>query len=394
MQGINFHLHLYGRSVEQMNLKLLYLVLVLYSVNIGILVTTIPLYSQSLGADEVTVGLIVSAYAIAYVAASPLWGKASDILGRKLTLGIGMLGLSIVVPLFSIATDPNQLVAIRLFHGLADASFWVVPTLIITDLSTPLERGTALGKIGTFQGMGFIVGPFLGGLLTEQLDYTSVFYLCSAFGLSTALLVLFALQERPKAHDKRDNGIANAQPRFEGIPKKSFATANFHTVLSAIFFGVIVSQFVLHANEVLGQEYLVGFVLTSYYVVETFVQPLAGRLSDTIGRHNTILLSFIACTLGFLVLMFSSSLASFIIATVVIGGGVGGLYVSLTAFLMDVASHSQRGLIAGIQNLTWGFGYFLGPTIGGVAATYSFSAVYMLCIVVSLLGAASTLLYK
>jgi len=60
---------------------------------------------------------------------------------------------------------------------------------------------------------------------------------------------------------------------------------------------------------------------------------------------------------------------------------------------MDVALTSQRGLIAGTQNIAWGIGYFLGPTIGGVAAAYSFSAAYMLCIIASLIGGASTLLY-
>ena len=77
----------------------------------------------------------------------------------------------------------------------------------------------------------------------------------------------------------------------------------------------------------------------------------------------------------------------------VIGGSIGGLYVSLTAFLMDVSSSSQRGLIAGMQNIAWGIGYFLGPIIGGVVAAYSFSAAYMLCIIVSVIGVASTLLY-
>lgn len=375
-----------------MNLKFLYLVLVIYSVSVGILVTIIPLYSNNLGANELTVGFVVSAYAIAYVAASPLWGKASDLLGRKLALGIGMLGCSIVVPLFAVARDPSQIVVIRLLHGFTDASFWVVPTTIVADLHIPLERGIALGKIGVFQGIGFIVGPLLGGLLSQQLNYLSVFYVCSGLTFSMALLVLFGLQETSKVHTKRNQSTEKPQPKFR-VAKKYFTRAYFHTGLSAIFFGVIVSQFVLHTGEILGREYLVGFLLTNYYIVETFIQPLAGRLSDTIGRNNTTLIAFISCALGFLILIFSSSLASFLIAIMVIGGSIGGLYVSLTALLMDVALNSQRGLIAGTQNIAWGIGYFLGPTIGGVAAAYSFSAAYMLCVVASLIGGASTLLY-
>jgi len=382
-----------------MNLKLLYSVLVIYSVNVGIIVTVIPLYSNSLGADEVAVGLVVSAYAVAYVAASPLWGKASDLLGRKLALGIGMLGCSFVVPFFSLATDPSQLMAIRLFHGLADASFWIVPTIIITDLSLPLERGTALGRVGTFQGVGFIIGPFLGGLLVEQIDYVRVFYICSALAFSTALLVILGLRERShnvgdECSSKIDDAHTQIDPESRARRRKRFAIGYLHTVLSAIFFGVIVSQFVLHANEILGQEYLVGLLLTSYYVVETFIQAPAGRLSDIIGRPSLILLAFAMCTLGFFILIFTSSFALFLIAIVVIGGGIGGLYVSLTALLMNVASRAERGLTAGMQNLAWGIGYFLGPAIGGVAAAYSFGALYMFCVVASVIGGALTLLQR
>ncbi len=396
--GINLLLCVDGKSVT-MDLKLLYSVLVIYSVNVGIIVTVIPLYSSSLGADEVAVGLVVSAYAVAYVAASPLWGKASDLLGRKWALGIGMLGCSFVVPFFSFATDPGQLMAIRLFHGLADASFWIIPTIIITDLSLPRERGTALGRVGTFQGVGFIIGPFLGGLLIEQFGYVRVFYICSALAFSTALLVSLGLRERP--HNMRDESsskIDDVQMQIDlksrAGRRRSFAIGYLHTVLSAIFFGVIVSQFVLHANEILGQAYLVGLLLTSYYVVETFIQAPAGRLSDIIGRPGLILLAFVVCALGFLMLIFASSFVFFLIAIVVIGGGIGGLYVALTALLMDVASRSERGLVAGMQNLAWGIGYFLGPAIGGVAAVYSSDAVYMLCVIASVIGGTLTLLQR
>ncbi len=361
--------------------------------SIGILGVTIPLYSDSLGADRMAIGFIVSAYAVAYVAASPLWGKASDRLGRKLALGIGMLMSSMIVPLFTFVSDPKLIVVIQLLQGSAGASFWIVPTALIADVYASRRMGEALGKIAMFQGVGFIVGPLLGGFLVEQLNYPGVFYICSAFAFSTALLVFFRLQEKPRVLNRGVKSSSKMGLKFGVRARRSLAIGYVYTIFSSVFFGVIESQFIVHAGEILGKEYLVGFLLASYFMAETFTQPLAGRLSDIIGRHRTILLAFIMSALGFLTLVFPPSFVSLLIAVVAVGGGVGTLYVAPTALLMDVASPSRRGVISGFQNIAWGVGYFLGPMLGGVAAIYSVSGPYILCIVASAMGCTLSLVH-
>jgi MFS family permease len=106
-----------------MRLKLLSSLLLMYSMNLGILIFIIPLYSKDLGADKMTVGFITSAYAIAYTVSSPLWGKASDILGRKLALSLGMLGYSVAVLLLAFVSDPGQIIIVRLLGVLLTPLF-------------------------------------------------------------------------------------------------------------------------------------------------------------------------------------------------------------------------------------------------------------------------------
>lgn len=377
---------------REVDLKLLCSVLLIYALSVGILGVVIPLYSYSLGADRLVIGFILAAYAIAYVTVSPLWGKVSDHLGRKLSLGIGMLGSSIVFPLYTFVSDPELLVVIALLQGFAGASFWIVPTALIADLYSSQEMGQVFGKVGMFQGVGFIVGPLLGGFLIEQLNYHSVFYICSVLAFSTALLVFFLLQEKPKVLTAAVKSSSKMRLKLGAATKKSLVIGYVATAFSSIFLGVIESQFVVHASEILGKEYLVGVLLTSYYIAETFMQPLAGRLSDMIGRHRTILLAFIISAVGFLTLIFPPSFVSLLIAAMAVGGSVGILYIAPTALLMDVASSSQRGLIAGFQNIAWGVGFFLGPMLGGVAAIYSVSAPYILCIIVSAIGCTLSLI--
>jgi MFS family permease len=377
-------------------MKLLSLLLLMYSVNLGVIITLTPLYSESLGADEMFVGLIVSAYAIAYVVSAPVWGKASDLLGRKLALSLGMLGYSIAVFLFAFAKDPSQILVIRMLGGLTDSSFWTVPTALIADMYAPKERGMALGKIGTVQLAGLIVGPFLGGILKAGFNnYSSIFYICSAVIFSTALLVFFGVKEDPKVSSKEEKNHPETWLEFRDTAKKSFATTYVNMAFTAIAFGVLVSQFIVHANEILGpgKEYLVGLLLTSYYIAEAFIQPPAGKLSDIIGPYRTTLSAYITCALGFFILTLASSPVFLLIAVVIVGLGVGTLYVTLTVSLMDMAPSSQRGLVSGFQNIAWGVGYFVGPMVGGIVATYSVNAPYMFCAIAAVVGGVLTSLY-
>jgi len=379
-----------------MDLKLLSLLLLMYSVNLGVIITIVPLYSESLGADKMFVGLTVSAYAIAYTLSAPLWGKASDLLGRRLALSLGMLGYSISVFLFAFASDPGQILVIRLLSGFTDSSFWTVPAALIADMYIPQGRGAALGKIGTVQSAGLIIGPFLGGILLSGLNYSSVFYICSALIFSTAILVFFGIEEKSKVSSKEVESYPENWLKFKDIAKKSFAIVYVNVAFSAIAFGVVVSQLIVHASEMLGpgKEYLLGLPLTSYCIAQTFIQPPAGKLSDIIGRYRATLLAYIICALGFSILTFAQSLLLLLIAVVIAGLGVGALHVTLTASIMDMAPSPQRGLVSGFQNIAWGAGYFVGPMVGGIVAIYSVGAPYIFCAIAAVVGGVLTLYMK
>jgi len=375
-------------------MKLLLLSLLVYSASLGVILYVIPLYSVSLGADKMFVGLITAAYAIAYTVSAPLWGKASDHVGRKLALTLGMLGYSLVTFLFAFTSDPAQVLVIRLLEGLTDSSFWTVPPALIADMYVPQDRGIALGKIGTAQLAGLIAGPLLGGILIKGINYSIIFYICSVIILLTVLLVFFSVQEK-KASSLETESSSETGPEIRGKTKKGFTVTYVNMGFSAIAFGVLVSQFVVHANEMLGpgKEDIGGLFLTSYYVAEAFIQPPAGKLSDIIGPYRATQLAYVMCTLGFFVLTFAPSPVFLLIAVIIAGLGIGMLYVTLTVSLMDMAPPSKRGLVSGVQNIAWGVGYFVGPMVGGIVATYSVGAPYVFCAIASVLGGVLTSLY-
>lgn len=370
-----------------MNLTLFCLVLFMYSANVGMLMTIIPLYSIAvIGADEIFVGFIISAYAPSFVLASPLWGTASDRFGRKRMLIFGMLVYSAIVFMFSLAGSPLQMVVIRLIEGFVDASFWTVPFALVADFCVPERMGEAMGKIGAFQSAGLIAGP-LSSFFIGQFDYSSVFYTSSALAILAALVVLLGFPEKPKIPAKAED-TSKAWSNFKKMAKKNLIVACANYAFSAAFFGVSASQFVVHASSILGIEraYLVRLLLTIYLIVEAVVQFPSGKLSDIMGRRHTTILGFVASALGFSILSFAYSLEYLLIGIVMVGVGVGTLYAALVSLLMDMTSSSKRGLAAGLLNIAWGVGYFVGPFVGGIVSTYSFSAPYLFCIIMAAVG--------
>ena len=380
-----------------MGLKLLSSVMLLYSMNIGILITIIPLFSQELGADNMTIGFIASVYAAAYILGALFWGRGSDILGRKLALGLGMLGYSITIFLFTFVNDPSQIFAVRFLGGLADVSFWTVPTALIADMYAPEEMGAALGKIGTATAIGFIIGSVLVDILVEivkVVDYRGLFNICSAFIFLIALLTLFGIQEKTKtrALSRKTDSFSKVLHKYGKLMKKSFVVMYVNIAFFSMLFGVIVSQFIVYAKDILGPgEAFVGLLIGSYYASEAIIQIPAGKLSDAFGRYRIAVLGFIICAFGFFALTFATSLILLLIPISIIGGGIGVLYVTVPAAIMDVAPISQRGLISGFQNIAWGIGYFVGPALGGIVVSYYIGAPYLLCMVISMLGGALTL---
>ncbi|MEM1540137.1 MAG: MFS transporter [Candidatus Bathyarchaeia archaeon] len=374
-----------------MSFKLLYLGLMINSIGIGMLVFVLPLYINYLKFDSIILGIIISSEAVAYIVASPIWGRISDTLGRKLALVSGMSGYALVVLLFSFANNPLQMLSLRLLQGFTDASYWTVPAALAVDMCKSDETGKTLGNMGTFQGIGLIAGPLIGGVVTREFNYPILFCLCSALTFFSVFIIIFGVRVK-KIPSRGIKVSSKFWPNFDVKAKKSFGVAYLGSLISSIFFGIVISNFIVHASEILVSTLLAGVLLCSYFVAESFIQPLAGRLCDIIGKRPAIFLAFITCGLGFFILIFSSSFVYFLIAITVIGAGVGQLYITSIIALMDLAPTTARGLVSGLQNFAWGLGYFIGPIIGGILALHSFEAPYVFCTFAAVFGSMLTIL--
>jgi EmrB/QacA subfamily drug resistance transporter len=157
--------------------------------------TALPTIVSDLGGLE-HLSWVVTAYLLAATAATPLWGKLGDQYGRKrlfqTAIGIFLVGSA----LCGVAQSMPELIAFRAVQGLGGGGLMVLSMAIVGDLVSPRERGRYQGLFGAVFGATSVLGPLLGGVFTEHLNWRWVFYINLPVGV-VALAVIAAVLHIP-----------------------------------------------------------------------------------------------------------------------------------------------------------------------------------------------------
>lgn len=140
---------------------------------------------------------VVTAFALTSGIATPLFGKLSDMYGRR-TLYLAAIVLFLIgSALCGVAQSMGQLIAFRAFQGIGAGGLMVLTLTIVADVSTPRERARFQGLFGAVFGIASIAGPLVGGFLTQHISWRWIFYINLPLG-ALALAVAFTVLKLPK----------------------------------------------------------------------------------------------------------------------------------------------------------------------------------------------------
>jgi EmrB/QacA subfamily drug resistance transporter len=140
---------------------------------------------------------VVTGYALAAAASTPVWGKLGDLYGRR-DMYMGAIGIFLVgSALAGLSQNMNELIGFRAIQGLGAGGLMVGAMAIIGDLIPPRERGRYQAMIGGMMPIAFVGGPLVGGLLTDHLSWRWVFYINLPIGIA-ALVVTGLFMKLPR----------------------------------------------------------------------------------------------------------------------------------------------------------------------------------------------------
>ncbi len=362
----------------KINLYTLWVTQIFSLMSFGLGVPFIPYYFQEMGLTDPTqlnlaVGLASTLPAASMAIAAPVWGILSDRFGRKMMIMRAMFCAAVLLALMGAVKSVLMFLVLRLVQGIFTGT--ITASMAFVSANTPENRMSyALGFMTSSNFLGYAIGPFIGGLLAENLGYSFCFFTGGALMVAGLLMVLFlviedkesygpALMARLKAEDQEKNGAEKAK----------LLTPMILSVIAALFIARVARTIFTPFVPLFVQDTLGGLSGASTYTGiingttggATAVAALTiTRLGDKYSKfHLAFLLSFIALPVAALLIPFHS-LTLFIIIYTVFFFFAGGIEPILTSAASENTSPMLRGALFGTLGTVNSVAMMLAPMIG------------------------------
>ncbi len=366
-----------------------------------LLLPFLPLYVEELGvSDHAAIvqwsGIAYGATFFAAACVAPLWGRLGDIYGRKLMLVRASLGMTIAISLMGMAGSVWQLVALRLFVGLAGG--YSSGSMVLVATQTPKDRSAwALGVLSSGIMAGNLVGPLIGGALPPIIGIRGTFLAAGGMIFLAFLATTFLIKEEKSAARKQ---AAKASGGWNSIPDKGPVVAMLATglllMLANMSIEPIITVYVAQLVPDQGQVTMVaGVVMSAAALGSILSASRLGKLADRIGHWPVIAGALAIAGLLLVPQAFVTDSWQLIALRFLMGLALGGLLPCITAVIRHSVPDSAAGSILGLSISSQYVGQVAGPVLGGfVGGHIGMPAVFLGTSVLLLAGAAFTWLVR
>jgi DHA1 family tetracycline resistance protein-like MFS transporter len=374
----------------------LYLVVLIDLIGFGMIIPVFPFFATRIGVDPATVILLLGLYSIGQLVGAPLWGGLSDRIGRRPVLLATLVANTLATLLLGFADTALLLGLSRLVSGLAAGNISTA-FAYATDISDDRTRPKYLGLLGSAFGLGFIIGPAIGGFLAgsgediggfARVAFTAAGLSFAAF-LCTALLVKESLP--PEA---RQAGVDRLSwLGIVRIPAMRIPLWAAFTVIAST--AILLSTFALWADVTLGVD---PRGLGTYYAYIGALSAMIqgggiGWLTRRLGEWRLAIGGAVSVALSLATLPLATGGGPLLLSLTLLGLGSACFLPSVSGLVAMAAPPTQRGAALGAYQSVASLGRTLGPFLAsGVARVAGLSVPFFVGAVVAATGA--ILLYR
>ncbi|MES1241144.1 MAG: MFS transporter [Acidobacteriota bacterium] len=346
-----------------------FLTILLDLVGFGMLLPLLPFYAMKLNASPARIGLLFSVYSLTQLLFSPLLGRLSDRVGRRPVMLVSILGSAGAHLMFAMADSFALLVLARSLAGVAAANYSIAQAYM-ADVTTAENRSRAMGLVGAAFGIGFVVGPALGGVLSlSPMGAPAVPYAAAALSGLNFLIALAWLPES-LSREVRERSQArpwvdpDSLPRMWRNPPLRGLMLLFFLVMFC--FSLFEATLALYCHQRFGfDEHHTSFLFVYVGVVLAVVQGgLLGRLIRAFGERRLILGGIALMAVGLATLPLYPSLVLVLASLLLLAVGSGVHNPSATGLLSQLTDAESQGSTIGLSRSFGALARTLGPVTG------------------------------
>jgi MFS family permease len=335
-------------------------------IGFGIVMPVLPFYAREFGASASLLGLLLTGHAAAQFVFAPLWGRLSDRVGRRPVLLATIAGTAFSLLALGLAPSLPWLFAARILGGAFAANISVA-SAYIADVTEESERTRWMGMLGASFGVGFVLGPAIGGLLAPY-GYAVPLLVAAGLGFANLAHAFVSLREsRPveaqaasMATPAASRGRVLRDPLVRRLCAANLLFSTAVTQLETIFAFFLLDRFGYDARQV-------AWILVAMAVLMGGVQ--GGGMKALAARFSERTLVIAGCALlagSFLLLPAMPTIAWLLVPLAVSAVGRAVVQPSLLGMTSIAAAVSERGSVMGAFQSSGSLARVIGPLAAGM----------------------------
>ncbi|MGI8435083.1 MAG: MFS transporter [Nocardioidaceae bacterium] len=367
-------------------------VAVAVAIGFGVVAPAIPEFARSFGVGKTAAGAVISAFALMRFVSALAGGRLVDAFGERLILSAGIGIVAVSTGLAGLSQSYTQLLVLRGIGGIGSAMFTVSAAALLLRVVDGSSRGRATGLFQSGFLIGGLLGPLVGGFLTDY-SLRLPFYVYAVSLIAAGAIGAVFLQGARGREEASGDGRADSSTGETTSLSTAWANPGYRAAVAVnfavgwSFFGIRASLVPLFVTEALHARPLwtgVGFLCSS--LAQATLLLVAGTFVDRHGRRPAMVIGCTVATVALATLAVAESLPVFLAAMTAVG--VGGAFVGTApgAVVGDIMQ-GRGGKVVAVFQMSSDGGAITGPLLAGwLADTVSFSAAFAASAIVLLVA--------